>query len=168
MSWDPRSGVGGIHVGLEAPRTAANGVSWHHWGHAGWTPGPRQCHSPQAHVQPAWPVSHLRTHFDGCLGENTLNLGWGYVGSRGCTRSHRTPRFLASHLLCLGLPRRGGGFAEDTARPKSRVSFLSPSHTWVRTEPDPLPFLSPRFQGELDFKGGCGHPGEVSGGALAQ
>lgn len=112
-------GLGGIHG--EAPRTAANGVSWHHWGHTGWTPAPRltQCHSLQANVQTTWLVNCPRTHLHRFLQGNPLD--WGRVGA------HQKP--VACHpfwQITSSMPQSPQGgvgmLTEDMSSPGYQVS----------------------------------------------
>lgn len=105
----------------------------------GWTPGPRQCHSPLANVSPTWPGSCLRTHFHRFLQVNTLYLGGGGHRSSGGHTGSQLHTILPAGSPPLGfrLPRGGWECSQRMHRPKSQGLGPSPPCPWFRTERDP-------------------------------
>ena len=117
--------MGGIHVGLESPRTAAKGMSWRHWGNEGGSQGPDSVTRPRRVSSPlGW--SAPEGTFPWVSAGKYPKFGVGGVGSRGCTRSLRTPRFLASHASGpLSPQEKVGACAELASSPGPLASCLS-------------------------------------------
>ena len=77
-----------------------------------------------------------------------------------CTRSRRTPSFPAPDTLCLGLPMVGRSIGRGMSSAESQAPTLSPPSPQLRTKQDPFPFLSPRFQGNLNLTAGSAWGGD--------